>query len=266
MRDDDLQLLATEYSAMTEAELLAAAADFNDMVEPAQRLLQAEFSRRSLTLLIPRIPPSYGKMSVRQLMQTARTYNQLPESDQALLRAEFKRRAILPPLLDDDGQPEPDSLDDDLTMVTVGRYRDLSEAIVARAVLEEAGIRCFLRDENTARLHWTWSNLIGGMRLDVPDKEAAAAAALLAEPTPASFPVDSGPDYTQPVCPSCGSIDVMTDNTGQKLAASGTLAYGILLPVVLPAMALQPDNVWKCNACGTRWQDDDQPAESETSA
>ena len=171
-----------------------------------------------------------------------------------------KTAPCCPPLLDDDGQPEPATPADDLALVTVGQYRDLSEAIVARAVLEEAGIPCFLRDENTVRMDWLWSNVIGGMRLQVEEHDAAAAEALLAEPTPASFPIDSGPDFQQPVCPHCGAVDVMSDNLNQKLALTGTLAYGVMLPAVLPAMALRPRNVWKCNACGTRWQDDNIPA------
>jgi hypothetical protein len=50
-------------------------------------------------------------------------------------------------------------------LVTLRRYRDLSEAIVARAVVESAGIYCFLKDENFVRLDWQMSNLLGGIRL-----------------------------------------------------------------------------------------------------
>jgi hypothetical protein len=256
MRDDDLQQLARQYSSMTDAELLHACAGCNDIVEPAQKLLHAEFARRHLTP--PPISADYAKMSVRDLMRSARGYNQLSQADQARLRDEFKSRALLPPLLDADGEPEPELPSDDLTLVTVGQYRDLSEAIVARAVLEEAGITCLLRDENTVRMDWLWSNLIGGLRLQVEEKDAAAAEALLAEPTPAAFPVDSGQDFQQPVCPTCGSVDVVANDSDRKVLAA-SMFIGLPLPHRRP-----PPNSWKCNHCGTRWQDDGQPGEHPT--
>ncbi len=69
-------------------------------------------------------------------------------------------------------------------LVTVRRYRDLSEAIIARAVVESAGIFCFLKDENYIRLDWQMSNLIGGIRLQVAPEDVQSAEEILSQPVP----------------------------------------------------------------------------------
>ena len=45
-------------------------------------------------------------------------------------------------------------------------YQD--EAALARALLEAEGIPCYLANENTLRINWMSSNLLGGLKLMVP--------------------------------------------------------------------------------------------------
>jgi hypothetical protein len=54
-----------------------------------------------------------------------------------------------------------------MALVTIRHYRDLSEAIVARSLLESCGIDAYLGDENLVRLAWQLSNLVGGIGLQV---------------------------------------------------------------------------------------------------
>src|SRR5580700_9060704 len=96
----------------------------------------------------------YRAMSEIELMDLARGYDDLVDEAQAALRAEFARRGLEPPLIEEE---EPQA-EDDGELVTVARYRDMPEAVVARTVLEEAGIECLLRDENTVRTDWLLSN------------------------------------------------------------------------------------------------------------
>src|ERR1700685_1863096 len=105
------------------------------------------------------IAAGYSNMVDGELLRLARSYDSLTDSAQAALRAEFSRRDLEPPFIEDEEEPEPRNL------VTLRRYRDLSEAIVARTLLESAGIYVFLRDENLVRLDWQGSKLIGGIRL-----------------------------------------------------------------------------------------------------
>jgi len=56
----------------------------------------------------------------------------------------------------------------------------LEQAVVARTVLESAGIECFLADENMARIAWPYIQVAaGGIRLPVLDSDAEAASELL---------------------------------------------------------------------------------------
>ena len=197
----------------------------------------------------------YRKMSEPELMDLAREYDELVDEAQAALRAEFARRGLEPPLIEDeDSTAEPS---DAGPLVTVGRYRDMPEAFVARAVLEEAGMECLLRDENTVRMDWLWSNLIGGMRLQVAAKDAAAARELLSQPMPREFAVDSGEEFEQPVCPRCRSRDVVLNDSDRKV-----LAASMLISIPIPHRKPQGEE-WRCLSCGCKWADDGE-TEKET--
>jgi hypothetical protein len=128
---------------------------------------------------------TYRSASDGELLDLALTYDSLTEVAQNALRAEFARRGLEPPVIPD---PAPET--EMLPVVTVQQYRDLTEAQLAMGVLESAGIPCYLRDENTVRTQWFWSNLIGGIRLQVREEDRPAAEALLNQPNPGQIPVD----------------------------------------------------------------------------
>jgi hypothetical protein len=131
--------------------------------------------------------------------------------------------------------------------VTVRRYRDLSEAIVAKSLLESAGIAAWIRDENIARLEWQYSNLLGGVRLQVESGNEAAAEEVLAQPIPETVVFDEQESFQQPKCPACGSIDITYEGASRRAA----LVSVTMLSLPLPRGATS----WTCHACGTRWND-----------
>ncbi|HEY4009855.1 MAG TPA: DUF2007 domain-containing protein [Acidobacteriaceae bacterium] len=170
------------------------------------------------------------------------------------MREEFARRGLEPPLIEEEDAPivsQPE-------LVTVARYRDLAEAFVAKAVLDQAGIECLLRDANTVRMDWFLSNAVGGMRLQVAATDEAAARALLSQPIPQQFATDSGEEFQQPVCPKCGSLDIMANDTDRKIKLGVAWALPLSAPLLagLPALAMLPKTLWKCNRCGCNWSDD----------
>jgi hypothetical protein len=137
-------------------------------------------------------------------------------------------------------------------LVTVRRYRDLSEALVARSLLESAGISAWIRDENVARMEWQYSNMLGGIRLQVEASDAEGAAEVLDQPIPDAIPFDSKEGFVQPRCPLCGSIDISFEGSDRGAA----LASLMLLSVPLPLGG----ESWTCAACGARWQETDDEA------
>ena len=120
----------------------------------------------------------YAVMSDIELMELARSYDELLEIAQEALRAEFARRGLEPPPVN---VPDEWEL---LRLVTVRRYRDLPEAYVGRSLLELAGVPAWIADEHLVRMDWFYSNLVGGMRLQVDERDEDAAREILSEPSP----------------------------------------------------------------------------------
>lgn len=67
------------------------------------------------------------------------------------------------------------------TFQTVATFTFPSEMHSARALLETHGIECFAKDELTAQVHNFYSQAIGGVKLQVREKDTAQARALLIE-------------------------------------------------------------------------------------
>jgi hypothetical protein len=182
----------------------------------------------------------YAELGEAELLAVARDYESLTEPAQAALRTEFAHRGLEAPLVDGLEETEQRKL------VTLRRYRDLSEAIVARGMLESAGIEVFLQDENLVRLDWQVSNFIGGIRLQVDEADAAAGQELLEQPVPESIPYSGWGEFEQPKCPQCGSAEITFEGAERGAALAGLLVMGLPLPT--------GRETWLCSGCGARWE------------
>jgi hypothetical protein len=184
----------------------------------------------------------YAQMSETELMELARSYDGLLEIAQVALRAEFARRGLEPPLVEEPEEWEYRRL------VTVRRYRDLTEAYVGRSLLESAGIPAWIADEHLVRMNWFYSNMAGGMRLQVDECKEAAAREILEEGVPGTITYGPEEEYVQPTCPNCGSAEITLGN-GTECGWSLVALYLIAIPVP-PRKA-----AWHCEACGAQWVD-----------
>jgi hypothetical protein len=187
----------------------------------------------------------YAQMSEMELMELARSYDGLLEIAQVALRAEFARRGLEPPLVEEPEEWEFRRL------VTVRRYRDLAEAYVGRSLLESAGIPAWIADENLVRMDWFYSNLVGGMRLQVDEREEAAAREILQEGAPETITYGEEEVYVQPTCPKCGSAEI-TLGSGTERGRSFVALYMLSVPVPPREAA------WHCEVCGANWVDDEK--------
>ena len=175
---------------------------------------------------------NYAKLGEPELMQIARSYDSLTDAAKNAIRAEFSRRKLEPPEVE-----ENDVRSAQRRLVTVGRYRDLIQADIARSVIESAGIRTYLWNENLVRVDWPVSNAIGGVHLRVEAEDEPGALELLAQPLPATISYDDNETFTQPHCPKCGSSDIVSSEF-----------TGVAEPV-------PPEtDVWRCKACGECWE------------
>jgi hypothetical protein len=195
------------------------------------------------------MPPSpedlaakYAQMSETELMELARSYDGLLDIAQAALRAEFARRGIEPPLVEEPEEPEFRRL------VTLRRYRDLTEAFVGRSLLEAADIPAWIADEHLVRMNWFLSNSVGGMRLQVDESDEAAALEILEMPSPPTIEYGQDEPYLQPTCPKCGSAEITLGDGTER--GRSLVALAIMSIPVPPREA-----AWHCEACGAQWVD-----------
>lgn len=124
-------------------------------------------------------------------------------------------------------------------MIVVRRFRDLPEAEIASAALWSAEVENALRDAETIGLLWTYSNGLGGIRLEVPDGDAEDADALLsaagAEEPSAGDAAGAEEGEAGETCAACGSAEVLIDS-----GARPTLALWLLLFPMAVALASRP--------------------------
>ncbi|HYC59371.1 MAG TPA: hypothetical protein VEK79_07380 [Thermoanaerobaculia bacterium] len=145
----------------------------------------------------------------------------------------------------------------------VARYSTVGEAESARTALEAAGIEVQVLDAEMISLYWTYSNLLGGVKLLVRDedldqsemvlatmpREATAAevaeeALQVVEEAPPVNPRDTIDDR----CPRCGSVEFYSIHY-RRLKASSLLYPPLIVPVLL---------IWpflpkrRCEQCGRK--------------
>jgi hypothetical protein len=198
---------------------------------------------------LQRLKHLYSSQTDEQLLQIAQDNPSLTEIAQRALNDEIQRRKLIPPATTSIDEVE------FREMVTIAKFRDLPEALLAQGNLNSSGIETVLLDDNLVRLDWLWSNAVGGIKLQVKAEDADEATELLNQPIPEMFEFGGAADYRQPECPKCKSRDV-TFQEIYKPVAYGSLWVGIPLPVHRKA--------WKCRACGNEWEDNNLAESTES--
>jgi wobble nucleotide-excising tRNase len=151
-----------------------------------------------------RLVESYGRLSDGELEKIAGEADELTDVAREVLRAELQQRGLQAELPEHRESDKPEIRD----LVTLRKFRDLPEALLAKGSLESAGIECTLADDNMVRLDWFYSNAIGGIKLLVNRDDVETAEQVLTSPIPENFEAEGVGTYEQPKCPKCGSLDV----------------------------------------------------------
>ncbi len=192
-----------------------------------------------------RLAQLYASMTDGELRQVAADMLSLTEVAQQALEDELERRSLDSDILD---HPAPQVKPEQRPLVTVRQFRDLPEALLAKGMLDSAGIECYLADENMVRLDWFISNLLGGVKLKVREEDFGTALSVLNEPAPARFDVEGVGEYEQPRCPRCGSVELRHDaGLDKRFALPGLALGGIPIPL--------SRSQWKCQACNHHWSE-----------
>ena len=125
-------------------------------------------------------------------------------------------------------------------MITIATFTTPEEAHLLRSRLESAGIPAFLQGEYAVQNSWLYSNLIGGVRVQISELDLDYAREFLgadpAEPLPKAVPLR---------CPACGS----TQTEPNLMPGRFSMVSMVLFHVPLPFLRHR----WKCAACGHRF-------------
>lgn len=224
------QRLAEFYAQQLDGELEKVASQAYELTDVAREALKAELARRKLAgTLIEQAPV-------------------IPKKESAGPQPGDPPPAV--PIKPEVQESEPEfQLDGELDfqgMVTIRRFRDLPEALIAKGSLDSSGIDSVLVNENLVRLDWFWSNLMGGVQLQVEPEEADAANEILNQPIPENFDVTGVGEFDQPRCPKCNSLDT----NFQELDPAAYLSLAVNVPIPFHRRA------WRCRECGAEWEDD----------
>ena len=118
------------------------------------------------------------------------------------------------------------------------------EASIIKAKLEDAGIPCFLTDENVATINPLFNQAIGGVKLNVFEKDIVRINALLAEENfYQSFDENTSTSTENTLaCEECGSKNV-------SFGQSTKNRFSWWVAIVSLLLAVYPFKVNKCFHC-----------------
>ena len=133
-----------------------------------------------------RLAQLYAALSDGELQRLAGETESLTDEARAVLALEMSRRNIPAETAGEAEDSPPGGRAKLRDLLTIRQFRDLPEALLAKSVLDSAGIECFLGDYNLIRMDWLWSNLLGGIKLRVRQEDALVASRLLEGVNPAS--------------------------------------------------------------------------------
>ena len=128
---------------------------------------------------LQRMTELYSSMPDAKLQELAEDSAELTDLAHTALKAELNRRGLK---IVSEGPPMETDPVEEPELTTIRKFRDLPEAILAKGLLESAGIECYLADDNIVRLDWFLSNAIGNMRLQVKPADAETAIEILDQP------------------------------------------------------------------------------------
>ncbi|WP_444912317.1 putative signal transducing protein [Microbulbifer sp. PAAF003] len=126
-------------------------------------------------------------------------------------------------------------------LVTVARFSFPYEAQIAKARLESEGIHAFIADEHTVNMQWLYSNAMGGIRLQVSERDLDEANKILNQDRSILVDQELGHDEER-VCESCSSRNVEPFTKGKKPA------FLVFLLLGMPLFFYQ--HGVKCKDCG----------------
>lgn len=127
--------------------------------------------------------------------------------------------------------------------IALERFDDYVSAHIALGRLEEDGINCWLKDENTVTIDPILTNAVGGIKLMVLEQQAGRASEILAQ-IAAEYKASQA-------CPKCNSHNIMLVTSPRKLSNWISALAGTILGNF--AMGIRKN--YKCFDCQAEFEE-----------
>ena len=130
-------------------------------------------------------------------------------------------------------------------LVNIASFRDLPIAEIAKSKIESEGIPCFLINKYHIALNWTLSQALGGVKVQVAERDVERALEILNDTLDDGTPIefeDIEPDESE-LCDKCGSSDIAQIQRPRRLLT-------IVLSLVLGLPCVRFKTTYQCRACG----------------
>jgi hypothetical protein len=130
----------------------------------------------------------YRQLGEQALLRLYRS-GELTEATREQVAAELRQRMVEPP---EPAQAEPPmpAGEDAGPLTTIERMLDPLQAQLVQALLQSEGIPCFVADRQTVQTNPLWTMLVGGVRLQVPQRLAQRAREVIADMEQGRYALD----------------------------------------------------------------------------
>ncbi len=125
-----------------------------------------------------------------------------------------------------------------MSFVQLQSFDNYISAHIAMGRLQEDGVNCWLKDENTVTIDPLLSNAVGGIKLMVEHSQSERAASILRT-------IDNEYKAAHP-CPKCNSLNIELVSTPRKASNWVSFIMGVLFTSYAPKI----DMVYHCFTCG----------------
>jgi hypothetical protein len=195
-----------------------------------------------------RLLDRYAGMTEEELQLVSADWKLLTDVARSALGSELRRRGMDVPAAEQENENEEIRGTLLPPPIIIRRFLFLADALMAKTILDSAGVGCYLADENIVRLDWFYSNLVGGVKVWVRPDDSSAAIDLLNQQSIEKFEVEGIGEYLQPACTVCKSTDTSYYAPNMRMVFWSLFLFspGIL---VIPRRRSR----WKCNSCGQTW-------------
>lgn len=142
-----------------------------------------------------------------------------------------------------------------MMLITVATYNQIYLADLARARLLDYDIPCVIQDQNMVGMNLFYSNAVGGIKLQVPERFAELALTILNGPGTSGNTDEEIEEIDKVHCPVCKSIDILPKRYNPVLL----MLSSILLVVPFGDILFSTSrSVYKCSNCGNTWNMSDE--------